>query len=168
MKTKPHQISLTIVSGDNGWQIRETGDCARSTRFWVAETFPSLCSTLAEILHPEEIRPDEGSLDDGDANFWTKIASEGADEATPSEVVRRDTDLHGRPWARLSSLKVGSIVEVDGDFPCLARGVKRCVECDASGRLFIRCAEGQHFLDAQLDHKRRSDTLIGIYMAGAN
>lgn len=87
-------------------------------------------------------------------------------------------DLQGRPYAKLSQLKIGDKVVVDDGFDCMKPWKVRTVWGNHSG-LWLRCAgpiedddmlsngPGQrslserHMLDGQLQDD--GDTLIGIY-----
>lgn len=87
------------------------------------------------------------------------------------------TDIQGRPYARLSQLRVGDLVIVDGDFDgCFIPWSKREVvnvegylalihnapECGACGGTPDE-GDCPHTLDGQLDAD--TDALIGIYLA---
>jgi hypothetical protein len=65
------------------------------------------------------------------------------------------TDYHGRPWAKLSELKEGSLIELDAGFTCAKAGVQLVLQ-DQQGLYFI-CKNGKHYLD--------DERLIGIYNA---
>lgn len=82
-----------------------------------------------------------------------------AHEIPEYDVLKADID--GRAYARLSELKAGDAVTVDGDFDCMDKGDVREVEADADGALFIACRDGKHILDRQA--QADGDTLIGIY-----
>lgn len=68
------------------------------------------------------------------------------------------TDPEGRPYARLSELKVGDRVLLDSDFLCHQPG-QVTIEEDEKGLYFL-CNEGLHYLDGQTDD---GEYLIGIY-----
>jgi hypothetical protein len=68
-------------------------------------------------------------------------------------------DVHGREYAKLSELKPGDRLEIDGGFPCIHRGRKRTVRRDEGG-LFVGCLSGQHYLDGQADD---GEHLVGMY-----
>lgn len=72
------------------------------------------------------------------------------------------SDIQGRPYARLSELRVDSEVTVDGGFTCMSAGSRRVV-LDDGGELCVRCSAGFHNLSSQMDPG--SDALIGIYLA---
>lgn len=72
-------------------------------------------------------------------------------------------DTNGRPYAKLSELKEGMYVEVDGGFDCIEAGSRLCVQQHPDG-LWIKCTHGQHYLEGQLDFDD-GDSLIGIYQA---
>jgi hypothetical protein len=59
---------------------------------------------------------------------------------------------------KLSDLKKGDKIEVDGGFECMF-GIKEIDE-DEDG-LFVPCSHGKHYLDGQLDFGG-GDILIGI------
>jgi hypothetical protein len=63
-------------------------------------------------------------------------------------------DKQGREYARLSTLKVGDRVQVDGGFTCMRARSMHTVKQDLLS-LYIECDEGYHYLD--------NEDLIGIY-----
>lgn len=76
----------------------------------------------------------------------------------------------GREWAKLSALKAGDRVELDGGFTCGIAGKTLIVEEDEDG-LFVPCggAEGereatQHYLDGQISEVD-NDHLVGVWPA---
>jgi hypothetical protein len=87
------------------------------------------------------------------------------------------TDLSGREYARLSELRAGMVVQVDGDFDCIEAWSTREVkhDPDAARRaltqgaftdfpsLYIDCACGGHVLEDQIDFEGDGDSLIGVY-----
>lgn len=67
-------------------------------------------------------------------------------------------DLNGRPYAKLSELRVGDKVMVDGGFSCMHDGdVKIVKEKDG---LYIDCRYGHHHLHALATD---DEHCIGIY-----
>jgi hypothetical protein len=66
-----------------------------------------------------------------------------------------------RDFALIDEVKPGDFLVTDGGFTCLAAGSLRRVEADAEGHLFIRCAEGEHGLEGQVDNEERC--LIGLF-----
>lgn len=84
------------------------------------------------------------------------------------------TDISGRPWAKLSDLHPGDVVEFDDGFTCLRKGEIALVHVDLKGQLFVFCSgheefEGrskkhsrkeQHFLDGQADD---GEHCVGVY-----
>lgn len=70
-------------------------------------------------------------------------------------------DLDGRPYAKLSELKAGDLVESDADFTCL-RGGSRHLVCSGSEGLYIHCLGGYHYLVGQLSESD-NDSLVGLY-----
>ena len=86
------------------------------------------------------------------------------------------TDIDGRTWALRSTVKVGDVLECDGDFTCMKAGDRKVVKRwdgdmphhdpdylkDPFARLYIECNDGKHFLDGQ-----EADTgeLTGLYPA---
>lgn len=67
----------------------------------------------------------------------------------------------GREWAKLSALKEGDRVEIDGGFTCMAAGA-RLVKKDKDGELYLDCEDGGHYLDGQADD---GEHCIGIHPA---
>lgn len=70
-------------------------------------------------------------------------------------------DKQGRDYAKLSELKAGDTVEVDGDFTCLKPWTKHMIATDDGG-MFIPCSDGKHHLSNQADDGVHC---IGIYRA---
>lgn len=68
-----------------------------------------------------------------------------------------------RTATKLSELKPGDVLIADGGFTCLLNGEACPVKAASSGNLYIPCADGQHFLDGQLDHD--GDSLLGLRLA---
>lgn len=79
-------------------------------------------------------------------------------EAPKTEA--RTHDLQGRPYAKMSDLKVGDIIQVDGDFTCIPANAKRTVRL-LHGELYLDYSCGAHLLCGQEEDD--CDTLIGIY-----
>lgn len=73
-------------------------------------------------------------------------------------------DKQGRPWAKLSEIKFGDKIQVDGDFPCIFASEVKEVKTDGE-KLYVECTEGKHFLAGQLSDDK--NTLIGIYKVEA-
>ena len=69
------------------------------------------------------------------------------------------TDRQGRPWAKLSELKVGDIVELDGGFTCQEAGVAT-VHSDEDEKLYFICGDGRHYLSGQADD---GEHCVGVY-----
>lgn len=84
------------------------------------------------------------------------------------EAIRhaRGEDVGARTTAysipKLADLKAGDAVVTDDGFTCMPLGQK-IVEADEHG-LFVRCSEGQHYLDGQ---EGDDGSLIGIFRANA-
>lgn len=68
-------------------------------------------------------------------------------------------DTTGRPYAKLSKCKVGTMLECDGGFDCNKHGARRRVLSHPNG-LYIRCKSDKHFLSGQADD---GEHLIGLY-----
>ena len=66
-------------------------------------------------------------------------------------------DLQGREYASYSSLKAGQLVKVDDGFDCMTPWSARPVHFDNSGKAYLLCDAGYHYLDG------RHDSIIGIY-----
>jgi len=67
-------------------------------------------------------------------------------------------------WAKLNELKPGDELIADGGFDCLEDG-ERCLVLDEGG-LCVRCKQGLHFLEGQLDfYDDSNDDLIGFRRA---
>jgi hypothetical protein len=61
---------------------------------------------------------------------------------------------------KLSELSAGDLVLADDGFTCLKTGAYT-VQADETGRLFIPCDEGHHYLDGQVDFDD-PELLVGI------
>lgn len=68
-------------------------------------------------------------------------------------------DKQGREYAKLSVLKEGDLIQVDGDFTCLEPWSEHTVQKDNDG-LFIPCRSGTHHLGGQADD---GENCVGIY-----
>jgi hypothetical protein len=67
-------------------------------------------------------------------------------------------DRRGRPWARLSDLRDGCLVELDSGFDCHPSG-KVVVESNSFG-LYFHCDVGHHYL--YLETNAEGDC-VGVY-----
>jgi hypothetical protein len=81
------------------------------------------------------------------------------DALIPATTVQRDA------FALIDEVKPGDFLITDGGFTCLPEGSVREVEADARGNLFIRCAEGEHGLEGQVDNEQ--GRLIGLFHSRA-
>ena len=73
-------------------------------------------------------------------------------------------DLQGRSYAKVSEVKEGSYLEVDGDFTSMGKGTQLVVRKNhaGDGGLYVECAEGTHYLDSQLSDD--GTYYIGMYL----
>lgn len=69
-------------------------------------------------------------------------------------------DKHGRTYAKLSELRVGSEIMVDGDFTCCEAGDIFRVQDMGKGLAFA-CDEGSHLLIGQADD---GEHCVGVYL----
>ncbi len=69
-------------------------------------------------------------------------------------------DKQGRPYARLSELKAGDTVTIDGDFTCLKPWTQHVVKEGGIG-LYVECKEGEHHLAGQQGGP--GDHCTGVY-----
>lgn len=69
-------------------------------------------------------------------------------------------DKQGRSYAKLSELREGATVQVDGDFTCLKPWTEHEVKIDADGH-YVDCADGEHHLNGQADD---GEHCIGAYL----
>ena len=76
-------------------------------------------------------------------------------------MTQMQTDILGRPYAKLSELRVGDKVVVDDGFDYMAPWSELQVFEDERGELAIVCNEGQHTLDGQIMDD--GDSLMGVY-----
>lgn len=72
-------------------------------------------------------------------------------------------DKQGREYAKLSELKEGDQVQVDGDFTCMEPWSKLTVQRDGDG-IFIPCRDGSHHLAGQADD---GENIVGVYKLAA-
>lgn len=70
----------------------------------------------------------------------------------------------GREWAKLSALKAGSKVILDGDFTCGIAGETLVVEEHEKYGLYVPCIEGRHFLSGRASNVD-GDHLVGVWPA---
>lgn len=70
-------------------------------------------------------------------------------------------DKNGREYAKLSNLKAGDVVTIDGGFDCMDSGKPH--EVYGNGDLYLICDHGHHFLSGQLEVD--NDSLVGVYPA---
>jgi hypothetical protein len=68
-------------------------------------------------------------------------------------------DLQGRPYAKISEVKAGDVLETDGDFTCMPKGEKVLVRETEKGDLYFYCDELYHGLCGQI----KEDYYIGLY-----
>lgn len=66
-------------------------------------------------------------------------------------------DAFGISYANIS-LKAGDTIKVDDGFTCIKKWTTHIVQENESG-LFIKCKDGNHYLDGQLNEK----FYVGIY-----
>jgi hypothetical protein len=66
------------------------------------------------------------------------------------DIRNRKTDTSGRPYAELSKLRAGDLVELDDGFDCAPPG-KVMLHFGKGRRLYFICSHGQHFVDGQAD-----------------
>jgi hypothetical protein len=71
----------------------------------------------------------------------------------------RTHDKHNRPWAKLSELKDGTEIELDGGFTCRKEGFAK-VRADEKGELYFTCREERHYLSGQADD---GEHCVGVY-----
>jgi hypothetical protein len=81
--------------------------------------------------------------------------------------VMSGCDIRGRPYARLESLNIGDMVELDDGFTCHAAGIVEVKydPADTSDPFYFNCVgeagePQKHFLVGQLDE---DGFLVGIY-----
>lgn len=79
--------------------------------------------------------------------------------ATPLDAA---SDRNGRPWARLSELKEGQTIELDGGFTCHRAG-QVTLHSDPGG-LYFECKDGHHYVIGQADD---GEHCVGIYPVAA-
>lgn len=79
-----------------------------------------------------------------------------------------EKDTNGRPYAKLSEVKVGDILEADSGFTCLKDGAQLKIKSDG-GDLYVDCSGAEdddpeekhkHFIEGQADD---GEHLVGFY-----
>lgn len=60
-----------------------------------------------------------------------------------------------------SELKPRRVIIADNGFDCLHNKERCVIQADAEGRVFVKCKDGQHFLDGQLDFDG-GDFIVGF------
>jgi hypothetical protein len=73
-------------------------------------------------------------------------------------------DTFGRPYAKLSELREGQTVELDGGFTCTT-AITVLLRKDERGVLGFTCDEGFHRIDGQADD---GEHCIGVYTPAAD
>lgn len=74
-------------------------------------------------------------------------------------------DVQGRKYLTPEEARVGTEVQVDGDFTCLSQGECRTIKEDEEGALYIDCKEGHHHLDGQLRFEGKKGYYVGVHPA---
>lgn len=69
-------------------------------------------------------------------------------------------DNAGRPYAKLSELRPGDVLETDCDFTCIRKGARLTVWQTPQGRLAVLCRSHGHYLDGQADD---GEHVVGFY-----
>jgi hypothetical protein len=64
----------------------------------------------------------------------------------------------------IHDVQAGDNLQVDDGFTCMQAEDVRKVEADHDGKLFVRCTDGRHFLDGQID----GETLVGLQKISRN
>ena len=72
-------------------------------------------------------------------------------------------DKQGREYARLSQIRLGTIVTVDENFAWFAPWSQHEVLYDERGRSYIASSCGKHYLNTLL---REDGSIIGVYLHG--
>ena len=71
-------------------------------------------------------------------------------------------DIHGRMYAKVSEVKVGTCLECDGGFTCMEKGRVNVVKANEGG-LYIVCNELVHGLDGQIAGDEDDEYYVGLY-----
>lgn len=78
------------------------------------------------------------------------MQSENGKPETTTGLSRTVPTIEGREWyLPVASALAGVTVQVDGDFTCIRSRQRRLI-CEDEAGLFIKCREGQHYLDGQI------------------
>lgn len=75
--------------------------------------------------------------------------------------MNKTTDIAGRPYAKLSELQPGDVLEADDGFTCMKNGERVKVIKDHDGSLFVPCKDGGHHLCGQADD---GEHLVGLHL----
>lgn len=67
-------------------------------------------------------------------------------------------DLAGRPWAKLSELHAGSVIELDDGFACCNGQTRTVYKDHHEDHLYFYCNEGHHYL-----HQNQAGCVVGVY-----
>lgn len=73
-------------------------------------------------------------------------------------MTHQTHDKAGRPYAKLSEIKAGDIIELDGDFDCHEAGIVNVHIYN--GEIYFECKIGRHYLNAQADD---GEHCVGIH-----
>lgn len=65
-------------------------------------------------------------------------------------------------FAKISEVKVGSLLQCNDGFTCLPKNAQRYVHED-DGELYIVCKCGKHFLDGQISFDDKEE-YVGLYL----
>ena len=78
------------------------------------------------------------------------------------------TDNAGRPYAKISDIKVGVEIKFDLGFACLTPNTKYVVHQNDRG-YFVACSDGEHYLESQChDAKgKATDHYVGVYLVSS-
>jgi hypothetical protein len=79
--------------------------------------------------------------------------------------MRIARDINGKAYARISEIKEGDYVIVDGGFTCMKDGTRKRVRLGRNGELNIACtSDGGHSLNGQYETKCAGKCCQPFYM----
>lgn len=72
----------------------------------------------------------------------------------------KSKDKAGKPYAKVSEVKEGTVLVCDGGFTCVDDGAELIVKKDEKG-LYFDCRDAGHYLDGQTDDGK---VYVGLYL----
>ena len=86
-----------------------------------------------------------------------EVAGTDPDPIPPVPLPKRQSTAP--KWAKKGEVQAGDILQADDGFTCLESGSRLTVEADDDGDLYVKCGDGSHHLDGQLN---ADDEYVGL------